>query len=162
MTLTGDQHALELSYREIQAIEADYENVKSSYSQTSQSLTAHQRQLENGDARFLRMKKTLDEKRELWKRREEEFSVKWEQCEGERTERQAEANKKSKEARDIEREIQFELKSYDEKIDGMVKMRNELVRMVEKYMEEVGSTLELEQGGIRRDEELERDVELLT
>lgn len=148
VSLTTDQGRLENLQKELRGLEADYEGASSTYSQVSQTLSADSRQLENAQKRWERMRRTLEEKRALWKKRDEDFTVKWEETEGERWKRNEEASRKQREGREVEREIEAELRSYDAEVAAMVKQRNDLVKLAEAYMDTMSAQLDLEGEGL--------------
>lgn len=151
LSLSAEQARLEGVQREVRALEADYDDTHSAYSQKSQTLSADSRQLENARRRWERMRTALDEKRQMWKKREEDFTRRWEETEGERWKRSEEANSKAREGREIEREIEAELRAYDAEVAAMVKQRNDLVRLAEAYMDAITDALDMDGQGLVAD-----------
>lgn len=140
--LSSDQHRLDLLKKELLSLETDYDGASSAYEQVSQTLAADLRQLENAQKRLERMKKTLDDKRALRKKREEDWAREREDVEKQRRKRGEEASRKRSEAADIEREVEKELHAYDAKIATMISQRNDLVKLAGAYMEAISSRLD--------------------
>lgn len=160
VSLTSDQHRLEASQRELQTLETDFEGASSAYSQGSQSLSGGSRQLENGEKRLERMRRTLEDKRALRKKREEDWARNWEEVNSQRRERKAELARKQREARDMEREVESVLRQYDAEVAGMIKRRNDLVKLAESYMDAIAARLDWDGQGLVLDIDAEEDGEL--
>lgn len=148
VSLSTDQGRLENIQKELRGLESDYETASSTYSQVSQTLSADSKQLVNAQNRWERMRKTLDGKRAQWKKREEDWTKLWDETEGEKRKRNEEANRKQREGRDIEREIEAELRAYDAEVASMIKQRNDLVKLAESYMEAMTVELDLDGQGL--------------